>query len=86
MQGHAVEARLYAESPERGFMPGTGTLQRWQPPLSAHPFIFRGDLRMDAGVRQGDEVTGNAALLCCCALSLPQGLLLALTKGQRCPG
>ena len=49
--GHAVEARLYAEDPERGFLPSTGRLQRLR---------FADGLehvRVDSGVREGDEVT-----------------------------
>ncbi len=50
MRGHAIEARLYAEDPERGFLPQTGTLHglRFPPPELA---------RVDTGVRQGDTVT-----------------------------
>jgi len=49
-RGHAFEARLYAEDPERGFLPQTGTLHglRLPPPEIA---------RTDTGVRQGDVVT-----------------------------
>ena len=49
--GHAVEARLYAEDPERGFLPSTGRLSRLRFPA--------GDprLRVDAGVDEGDEIT-----------------------------
>jgi 3-methylcrotonyl-CoA carboxylase alpha subunit len=49
-RGHAIEARLYAEDPERGFLPQTGTLHglRFPPPEIA---------RVDTGVRQGDIVT-----------------------------
>ena len=49
--GHAVEARLYAEDPERGFLPSTGRLSRLRFPT--------GDpgLRVDAGVDEGDEIT-----------------------------
>ena len=46
--GHAVEARLYAENPDKGFLPSTGTLNRLQFPASA---------RIDTGVEQGAEVT-----------------------------
>jgi 3-methylcrotonyl-CoA carboxylase alpha subunit len=50
LRGHAIEARLYAEDPERGFLPQTGTLHglRFPPPELA---------RVDTGVRQGDTVT-----------------------------
>ena len=48
--GHAVEARLYAEDPERGFLPSTGKLLALQFP--------QGDgLRVDTGVEAGSEVT-----------------------------
>src|SRR5260370_2954420 len=50
LRGHAIEARLYAEDPERGFLPQTGKLHglRFPPPELA---------RVDTGVRQGDIVT-----------------------------
>jgi 3-methylcrotonyl-CoA carboxylase alpha subunit len=50
LDGHAVEARLYAEDPERGFLPSTGRLIALQFP--------DGDgLRVDTGVEAGSEVT-----------------------------
>lgn len=49
VRGHAVEARVYAESPERGFLPSTGRVLRFDPP--------RG-VRVDAAVESGSEVTG----------------------------
>ena len=48
LNGHAVEARLYAEDPERGFLPSTGKLVALQ---------FPKGLRVDTGVEAGDEVT-----------------------------
>jgi propionyl-CoA carboxylase alpha chain/3-methylcrotonyl-CoA carboxylase alpha subunit len=49
--GHAMEARLYAESPARKFLPSTGPLQHFRLP-------DQGDgVRIDAGVEQGGEVT-----------------------------
>ena len=51
MTGHAVEARVYAEDPERGFLPATGALVHLAtPPGSRH-------VRIDSGVREGDAVT-----------------------------
>ncbi len=50
LRGHAVEARLYAEDTERGFLPSTGTLVALEFPQSA-------GLRIDAGVERGGEVT-----------------------------
>ncbi len=48
--GHAIEARLYAEDPNNGFLPATGTLHEWDAPLSID------GLRIDAGVERGTEV------------------------------
>jgi 3-methylcrotonyl-CoA carboxylase alpha subunit len=48
--GHAVEARIYAEAPERGFLPSTGRLFGLQ-------FPDMGGLRVDTGVEVGSDVT-----------------------------
>ncbi|MCA3648447.1 MAG: ATP-grasp domain-containing protein [Methylobacterium sp.] len=50
IHGHAVEARLYAEEPERGFLPSTGKLHALRLPSGE-------GLRIDAGVTEGGEVT-----------------------------
>jgi 3-methylcrotonyl-CoA carboxylase alpha subunit len=50
LSGHAIEVRLYAENPERGFLPATGTLHRLNLPQG-------GSIRVDTGVRPGDIVT-----------------------------
>jgi 3-methylcrotonyl-CoA carboxylase alpha subunit len=51
INGHAFEARIYAEDPDNDFLPVTGTLGFLQPPPeSTH-------VRVDTGVRQGDEIS-----------------------------
>jgi 3-methylcrotonyl-CoA carboxylase alpha subunit len=49
IDGWAIEARLYAENPSAGFLPSTGRLAHLHLPET---------IRVDAGVEQGDEVTG----------------------------
>ncbi|MBS0533224.1 MAG: carbamoyl-phosphate synthase subunit L [Proteobacteria bacterium] len=50
LEGHAVEARLYAEDPEKSFLPSTGR-------LIALDFPKAEGLRVDTGVETGDDVT-----------------------------
>jgi 3-methylcrotonyl-CoA carboxylase alpha subunit len=50
LDGHAVEARLYAEEPERGFLPSTGRLIGLRLPEG-------NGMRVDAGVEEGDQIT-----------------------------
>jgi propionyl-CoA carboxylase alpha chain len=53
--GWAVESRIYAEDPFRGFLPSTGRLMRYQPPKEGK----RGDaeIRNDTGVYEGGEIS-----------------------------
>jgi len=55
IKGWAVEARLYAEDPYRGFLPSIGRLKHYSEPLEGP--IGRGALRIDSGVREGDEIS-----------------------------
>jgi 3-methylcrotonyl-CoA carboxylase alpha subunit len=48
--GHAIEARIYAEDPDKGFLPATGTIRAWREPSGD-------DIRVDTGFRAGDAVT-----------------------------
>ena len=50
IHGHAVEARLYAEDPEKGFLPSTGKLWALKLPQGE-------GIRVDAGVEEGGEVS-----------------------------
>jgi 3-methylcrotonyl-CoA carboxylase alpha subunit len=51
IHGHAIEARIYAEDPAREFLPSIGTLVHMSTPVTSP------ELRIDTGVRQGDEIT-----------------------------
>ena len=61
MNGHAIEARIYAENPAKGFLPSTGRLRHLRMP-DAVEFCVGGNMRpapvrVDSGVRQGDAIT-----------------------------
>ncbi|MEK9721232.1 MAG: biotin/lipoyl-containing protein, partial [Quisquiliibacterium sp.] len=65
INGHAIEARIYAENPDKGFLPSTGTLRHLRTP--AHlAFRLAADsssagapaaVRIDSGVRKGDTIS-----------------------------
>ena len=68
IDGHAIEARIYAENPEKGFLPSTGVLKHLALPAAAQFSVGAGDcgrrgrprkarVRIDAGVREGDAIT-----------------------------
>ena len=53
INGHAIEARLYAEDPAREFLPSTGKLKHF-----ALPYLGRRRRsRVETGVEQGDEIS-----------------------------
>jgi 3-methylcrotonyl-CoA carboxylase alpha subunit len=55
IHGHAIEARICAENPDANFLPATGTLDVYRtPPCTS---FERGDVRVDAGVREGDTIS-----------------------------
>jgi propionyl-CoA carboxylase alpha chain len=55
MKGWAVESRIYAEDPQRNFLPSIGRLRLYRPPTEGQ----QGDVvvRCDSGVREGDEIS-----------------------------
>ncbi len=53
INGHAIEARLYAEDPAKGFLPSTGRLEEF---AYSEKFLFESTGRIDTGVQQGDTI------------------------------
>jgi 3-methylcrotonyl-CoA carboxylase alpha subunit len=51
LDGHAIEARVYAENPQKNFMPSVGRIRTWRMPETVD------GLRIDAGYRGGDAVS-----------------------------
>jgi 3-methylcrotonyl-CoA carboxylase alpha subunit len=51
LNGHAIEARVYAENPDKNFMPSVGRIRTWHMPEQAN------GLRIDAGYREGNAVS-----------------------------
>ena len=51
LNGHAIEARVYAENPQKNFMPSVGRIKTWRTPDAVD------GLRIDAGYRGGDAVS-----------------------------
>jgi len=56
LNGHAIETRVYAEDPYRGFLPSIGRLSRCQPPEAGRDDEGR-LVRIDTGVVEGAEIS-----------------------------
>jgi len=54
LDGHAFEARIYAEDPAKGFLPATGTLHHLRFPDAAPA---GSSMRIETGVRAGDAIS-----------------------------
>jgi geranyl-CoA carboxylase alpha subunit len=54
LDGHAIEARVYAEDPAAGFLPAAGRIAAWAPPGGD---MDEGYVRVDHGIKEGQEVT-----------------------------
>ncbi|MBW7924129.1 MAG: acetyl/propionyl/methylcrotonyl-CoA carboxylase subunit alpha [Burkholderiaceae bacterium] len=67
IDGHAIEARIYAENPEKGFLPSIGTLRYLRTPAAvefarteiAAAGAPTAPVRIDSGVREGDTISAH---------------------------
>ena len=63
IHGHSIEARVYAENPEKGFLPSIGTLRHMDTPAAVSFELGMGPngepapVRIDSGVREGDAIS-----------------------------
>jgi len=62
LDGHAIEARIYAENPEKGFLPAIGTLQYLHTPPAVQFCVQahgqrKAQVRIDSGVRESDAIS-----------------------------
>ena len=69
--GHAIEARVYAESPARGFLPATGDVLLWRPAEG---------VRTDAAVETGSAVTADYDPMIAKVIAHGTDRALALTR------
>ena len=76
INGWAMESRVYAEDPYRGFLPSIGHLLKYQEPTAAN-------IRVDTGVREGDEISmwydPMISKMCCWAPTRPEVIELSKT-------
>jgi len=60
-RGHAIEARIYAENPTKGFLPSTGIVRHLREPAAIEFRVpapgMQTAVRIDSGVREGDAIT-----------------------------
>lgn len=63
ISGHSIETRIYAENPEKGFIPSTGKLTVLRTPTAVEFEAGRPSgqilIRVDSGVREGDTITAD---------------------------
>ena len=62
IHGHAIEARIYAENPDKGFLPSIGTLRHLATPAgvtfeTGNTGAVPAPVRIDSGVREGDAIS-----------------------------
>ena len=83
-KGWAIECRINAEDPLRGFLPSTGRLVRFQPPATTMqaslPVPDAGGVRVDTGVYEGGEIPMNYDSMICKLIVFGADRLDAIAK------
>jgi acetyl-CoA carboxylase biotin carboxylase subunit len=74
LRGHAIECRINAEDPARGFRPAPGVITRWSPPPAAP------DLRIDTHVESGYEVPPHYDSLLCKVIACGEDRAAAIER------
>ena len=79
LRGHAIEVRLYAESPENDFLPDIGTVWHYQPPSGI-------GVRVDDGLRSGQLLSPNYDAMVAKIITYGETRALAQRRMQRALG
>jgi acetyl-CoA/propionyl-CoA carboxylase biotin carboxyl carrier protein len=74
-QGHAIECRVYAEDPARGFLPQAGPLLLYREPR-------RPGVRVDSGVEEGDIVSVHYDPLLAKVIAFADGRRAAIARAR----
>jgi acetyl-CoA/propionyl-CoA carboxylase, biotin carboxylase, biotin carboxyl carrier protein len=79
VRGHAMQFRIYAEDPGRGFAPARGTVRVWRPPSGP-------GVRLDPGARQGSRVAAAFGTLLAKLIVTGASRTEALQRARRALG
>ena len=85
ISGHSIETRIYAENPEKGFIPSTGKVMVLRTPTAvefeaAPPGQIL--IRVDSGVREGDTITADYDPMIAKLIVWGQDRFQALSRAQ----
>ncbi len=75
---------MYAENPSKGFMPSPGSIASWRVPPGSVAFTHHGEVRVDSGVQQGDQVCRTISVVETCCMEHPAGAYVT-SLVSRCP-